>query len=53
MNKKSNYLVTWYDTELEYDDSEVIMAKSKGEAEQTISEGNKFAVDIYAEEASI
>jgi len=42
------YLVTWHGTELEYNDSEIIEVISTGEAEQIISEGNEFAIDIYS-----
>ena len=50
MKRESKYLVTWFDIELEHEDSEIVMATSNGEAEQIISEGNKFAIDINSQE---
>jgi uncharacterized protein YlaI len=51
--KCKNYLVKWYDIELEQEDSEIVEATSSGEAEQMISEGNKFAEDISATKVNL
>jgi hypothetical protein len=44
------FRVTWYDSELKYEDSEIVHARCWQDAETAVSEGNQYAVDIWSEE---
>jgi hypothetical protein len=48
VNKK--FKVNWWDSELLKEDNEIVEANNSSEAELMIIEGNKYAVDVHAEE---